>query len=218
VHLSGCHKNIELHPEVPPGLVLPTYYNMHAIYSRVARINRPVVPDINQIDEFVIPERYGLITVANVQQNFVLHRDTAMNAGTNNDSEAENLRLGTRTTPAIASNLFTIIIGIQNEHCHQSRTLFKFNPEHCHQSPNPRFNLIKLRQSKVTNNQTTPLRTNQYWTNRYWTKRAGPNTQDQSILDKSVLYIRINRYWTIAIGEWTNRDWTNRNRPEAYTF
>jgi hypothetical protein len=56
---------------------------MYTIYSRVARINRPVVPDINEIDEFVIPERYSLITVDNVQQNFVLHRQTAMNVGTN---------------------------------------------------------------------------------------------------------------------------------------
>ena len=77
------YENIELHPEVPPGLVLPTFYNMHTIYSRVARINRLVVPDINEIDEFVIPERYSLITVDNVQQNFVLHRQTAMNVGTN---------------------------------------------------------------------------------------------------------------------------------------
>jgi len=46
---------------------------------------------------------------------------------TNNDSEAENCRLGTRITPAIASYLFTFIIGIQNEHCYQSRTLFQFN-------------------------------------------------------------------------------------------
>ena len=91
------YENIELHPEVPPGLVLPTFYNMHTIYSRVARINRPVVPDINQIDEFVIPEHYSLITVDNVQQNFVLHRQAAMN------------------------------VGIQNEHCYQSRTLFQFN-------------------------------------------------------------------------------------------
>jgi hypothetical protein len=44
-----------------------------------------------------------------------------------NDSEAENCRLGTRITPTIASNLFTFIIGIQNEHCYQSRTLFQFN-------------------------------------------------------------------------------------------
>jgi len=29
------YENIELHPEVPPGLVLPTFYNMHTIYSRV---------------------------------------------------------------------------------------------------------------------------------------------------------------------------------------
>ena len=32
--------------------------------------------------QFVIPERYGLITVDNVQQNFVLHRQIAMNVGT----------------------------------------------------------------------------------------------------------------------------------------
>jgi len=56
---------------------------MHTIYSRVARINRPVVPEINEIYEFVIPERYGMITVDNVHQNFVLHRQTAMNIGTN---------------------------------------------------------------------------------------------------------------------------------------
>ena len=74
--------NIELHPEVPPGLVLPTFYNMHTIYSRVARINRPVVPEINEIERFLIPDRYALITVDNVQQRFVLHRQTAMNEET----------------------------------------------------------------------------------------------------------------------------------------
>ncbi len=46
---------------------------------------------------------------------------------TNNDSEAEYCRLGTKITPAIASNLLTFIIGIQNEHCYQTRTLFQFN-------------------------------------------------------------------------------------------
>ena len=39
------YENIELHPEVPSGLVLPTFYNMHTIYSRVTRINRPVVQE-----------------------------------------------------------------------------------------------------------------------------------------------------------------------------
>jgi len=47
---------------------------------------------------------------------------------TNNDSEAENCRLGTtKITLEIASNLFTFIIGIQNEHCYQTMTLFQFN-------------------------------------------------------------------------------------------
>ena len=41
--------NNELHPEVMPGTVLPTFYNMHTISD---------VPTVDQINIFNIPERY----------------------------------------------------------------------------------------------------------------------------------------------------------------
>jgi hypothetical protein len=62
-----------------PGTVLPTFYNMDTIYSRIARLNRPDVPTVDQTNLFNIPERYHLITLDNVQQNFILHRDIALN-------------------------------------------------------------------------------------------------------------------------------------------
>jgi len=52
---------------------------MHTIYSRIAHLNRPDVPTVDQINIFNIPERYHLITEDNVQQNFILHRDVALN-------------------------------------------------------------------------------------------------------------------------------------------
>ena len=35
-NLSGEYGNLELHPEVPPGLLLPTFYSMSSILSRVS--------------------------------------------------------------------------------------------------------------------------------------------------------------------------------------
>ena len=32
-NLAGEYGNIELHPEVPPGLLLPTYYSLSSILS-----------------------------------------------------------------------------------------------------------------------------------------------------------------------------------------
>jgi hypothetical protein len=60
-------------------LAIIPFYSMHTIYSRISRLNRPDVPTVDQINIFNIPERYHLNTVDNVQQNFILHRDVALN-------------------------------------------------------------------------------------------------------------------------------------------
>ena len=69
--------NNELHPEVMPGTVLPTFYNMHTIYSRIARLNRPDVPTVDQIYIFNIslPSRRSIVISQENYSNITMVRD-----------------------------------------------------------------------------------------------------------------------------------------------
>ena len=75
-NLAGEYGNIELHPEVPPELLLPTYYSLSSILSRVSVINRPAIPELDQIAVFPIDDAYRIVNINNIPQNFVLHRQT----------------------------------------------------------------------------------------------------------------------------------------------
>ena len=72
--LVGEYENSELHPELPPGWLLTTFYSMSSILSRVSVINRPAIPELNQIAVFPIDDAYRIVNINNIQQNFVLHR------------------------------------------------------------------------------------------------------------------------------------------------
>ena len=45
-NLAGEYANLELHPEVTPGLLLPTYYSLCSTISRHAVSNRPPIPTV----------------------------------------------------------------------------------------------------------------------------------------------------------------------------
>jgi len=78
-NLAGEYANLELHPEVTPGLLLPTYYSLCSTISRHAVTNRPPIPTIEELDDIIIGDSYRIVTIDNLQQNFVLHKRTILN-------------------------------------------------------------------------------------------------------------------------------------------
>jgi hypothetical protein len=85
-NLAGEYSNLELHPEVTPGLLLPTYYSLCSTISRHAVTNRPPIPTIEELDDIIIGDSYRILTIDNLQQNFVLHKQTILNE--------DNVRVG----------------------------------------------------------------------------------------------------------------------------
>ena len=57
-NLAGEYSNLELHPEVTPGLLLPTFYTVSSTISRHALTNRPPIPTIEELDDIIIGDSY----------------------------------------------------------------------------------------------------------------------------------------------------------------
>jgi hypothetical protein len=61
-NLACEYANVELHPEVTPGLFLPTYYALSSTISRHAVINRPPILTIEELDDIIIGDSFRIVT------------------------------------------------------------------------------------------------------------------------------------------------------------